>query len=167
MRINPEVMAQVNTRWSDILNAVREGISLRDVCTALAIPRAAVWQYRIENPKAAGELRDAWHIGADALVDDLDRTILTTPDARLARVRAEFIWKRAAASNPDRYADRQRHDHRVVTFALRDVLEAAQARLDARAARTIEHDAGAARAIEPDAGAQSLPVRDAALLAIL
>jgi hypothetical protein len=135
-------LAKVQANWPRILEAVREGISLRATCEALGIPRAAVWEYRQRNSSAASELRAAWEIGADALVDDIDSTILTTRDARLARVRAEFIWKRAASANPDRYADRQKHDHRVVTFALADVIAAAQARLDARSApRVIDSSA--------------------------
>jgi len=138
--MTPQTVARIEAVWQELLGRVQAGEALRDACPALGIDRTDVWRYRRANKTAAVELHAAMEDGADSLVDDLDATIISTADPRVARVRAEFIWRRAAARNPDRYADRQRVDVRAVSLDLSTIINEAQRRLAVREAmRTVQH----------------------------
>lgn len=127
----------IRARWPELIAALRDGAGIKASCERLGFTRTALYDFRAKYPEARAEVERALEAGADSVVDDLDATICNTGDHRLARVRAEFLWRMAAARNPERYADRQRIEHKHVSLDLNAIILEAQRRIELRNARRI------------------------------
>lgn len=139
--IGPEVRAKIASAWQDILDAVAEcKLTLEQAAEQYAgVGIRSVQRYARSTPGARAELDDALTDGAELMVARIPSLILDTPDARRARVLAEFAWKIAASRDPKRFGDRSRVTMDIRTLDLTDIVTAASKRLaDSRAQRVID-----------------------------
>lgn len=134
MAISDSTRAAVAAAWQDILDAVAQ-------CTltleAAALVHAglgvrSVQRYARETPGARAELDAALLDGAELMVARIPEIILRTPDARRARVLAEYTYKIAASRDPQRFGERSRVDLNVRTVDLTSIIKDANARLIAQ-----------------------------------
>ena len=139
--VGAEVRAKISAVWPEILDAVAEcKLTLEQAAEQIAgVGIRSVQRYARATPGARAELDDALLDGAELLVARLPSLILDTPDARRARVLAEFAWKIAASRDPKRFGDRSRVTMEVRTLDLTHIVNAAAARLAAvHAGRVID-----------------------------
>lgn len=139
--IGEDVRRKVEAAWPDILDAVAEcKLTLEQAAEKYAgVGIRSVQRYARQTKGARAELDDALTDGAELMVSRIPSLILETPDARRARVLAEFAWKIAASRDPARFGDRSRVTMEVRTLDLTHIVNAAAARLAAaQAGRLIE-----------------------------
>lgn len=150
MAISEETRARIAAVWEQILDAVATcEMTVEQAAGKLAgVGVRSVQRYARETKGARAELDAALLDGAELMVARIPSVILETPDARRARVLAEYLWKIAASRDPARYGQQSRVDLNVRTVDLTQIVRDAQARLEAARARpAIE---GEARVV-PDA----------------
>ena len=131
--VGDETRERIKKAWPHILDAVATGsATLEQACQDLAgLGVRSVQRYARATPGARDELDEALADGADILVERLPSLIMTTPDARRARVLADIILKIATARDPKRYGARAQMDINVKSVDLTQIISNAQARLDA------------------------------------
>ena len=139
--VGPDIRAKIAPAWPAILDAVAEcKLTLEQAAERIAgVGIRSVQRYARSTPGARQELDAALLDGAELMVARIPSLILDTPDARRARVLAEFAWKIAASRDPKRFGDRSRVTMDIRTLDLTDIVTAASKRLvESRAQRVIE-----------------------------
>jgi hypothetical protein len=158
MAISQDTRARVAAVWEQILDAVATcEQTLEQAAAHLAgVGIRSVQRYARETPGARRELDDALLDGAELSVARIPQLIMDTPDARRARILAEFAWKIAASRDPGRFGERSRVQLDVRTVDLTAIIRDANARLAAYdKGRVIEHET--LDAITPSPDARALP----------
>jgi len=161
--IGAEVRAKIERAWSDILDSVATcERTLEKAAIELAgVGVRSVQRYARETPGARAELDAALLDGAELSIARIPELVLQTPDARRARVLAEYLWKIAASRDPARFSERSRVDLNVRTVDLTAIIRDANARLEqARRPREIEH-------VKEAAVQEMLPLLPAALAVLV
>lgn len=159
--------AQIAPHWEAILEAVasnqktvyKAGIDIAGASIS------SIQRYARCVPGAREQLDAALADGCELMMASLDEMIQSEPDARRARVRADFQLKLAQSRDPKRWADRMRHDITVKTLDLTRIIADANARLtSSRAPALIDH---ATQAVIPSPIATELDEATRAALAAL
>ena len=134
-RIGIETVEKCAAAWSDVLPRLRDGELVSKVAEEYGLTRAHLWAYRNADPGLRAEWAEAMLDSADALAEIALETARNTDiDSRRARVMCDMLMLVAAKRNPERYADRSRHDINVRTIDYTQVLQRAERRLAAQAA---------------------------------
>ena len=145
--LTEKMRAQIAPHWDAILEAVasnqktvyQAGIDIAGASIS------SIQRYARQVPGAREQLDAALADGCELMMAQIDEMIKTEPDARRARVRADFQLKLAQSRDPKRWGERMRHDVTVKTLDLTRIISEANARLaGARAPLTIDHATGAA-----------------------
>jgi hypothetical protein len=154
--VSPETRAAIERVWPEILDAVATcELTLEGAALKLAkVGVRSVQRYARETPGARKELDDALLDGAELSVARIPQMVMEMPDARRARVLAEYLWKIAASRDPQRFGQSARMQLDVRTVDLTRIIQDANARLAAsRPPALIEHATGE---LVPEAGAGTL-----------
>lgn len=132
--ISVETRERIAAVWPIILDAVAEcTLTLEAAANEIAgVGIRSVQRYARETKGARAELDEALADGAELMVSRIPSLIITTPDARRARVLAEFAWKIAASRDPARFGDRSRIQLDVKHVDLSSIIRDANARLAAQ-----------------------------------
>lgn len=132
-QVSAETRAMIEAVWPEIVDAVATcELTLEKAAIQLAgVGVRSVQRYALQTKGARAELDQALKDGADVMVDRIPELIMTTPDARRARVLAEYYYKIAASRCPERYGQRSAIDLTMRSIDVTQTLIAAQARLEA------------------------------------
>ena len=129
-RIGAEQAAKVAAVWPDVLSRLRVGELVSVVAESYDLSRGDLWAYRNADPNLRGAWADAMLDSADALCEiALETASNTDIDAKRAQVMCNMLMLVAEKRNPERYAQRSRHDINVKTLDLTPILQRAEARL--------------------------------------
>ena len=129
-RISAETAAKCAAAWPEALARIRDGELVAKVAEAYGLTRSMLWAYRAGSPELRAEWAEAMHDSADALFEDAIETA-RSPDVepRRAQVICNMLTLAAEKRDPERYAQRSRHDVNVKSLDLTPILERAEARL--------------------------------------
>jgi hypothetical protein len=116
--------------WQDMVDEIAAGALCREVLADHGFSKTSVRRFRLADPRRVQEWREAI---ADSAVELNDEHLATARDTDMdpSRMRAKLNaleWQ-MAKRDPDRYADRSRHDINVKTLDLTPILQRAEARL--------------------------------------
>jgi hypothetical protein len=135
--LTDEHEARIEAAWQDMLDEIAAGALCRDVLAERGLSKTSVRRYRMADAQRVADWREAIADSAVELNDEHLATLRNT-DMDPSRMRAKLNgleWQ-MAKRDPDRYADRSRHDINVKTLDLGPILARAEARLAAQ--RVIE-----------------------------
>jgi hypothetical protein len=136
-RISTTTAEKCAAAWPEILPRLRDGELVTKVAAAYELTRSELWAYRNASPELRAEWADAMVDSSDALCETALETASNTDiDPKRARVLCDLLMLVAEKRNPERYAQRSRHDINVKTLDLGPILARAEARLAAQ--RVIE-----------------------------
>lgn len=131
--LTDEHEARIAAAWPEMLDEIAAGALCREVLTDRGLSKTSVRRYRLADPARVAEWREAI---ADSAADLNDEHLATARNTDMdpSRMRAKLNaleWQ-MAKRDPDRYADRSRHDINVKTLDLGPILARAEARLAAQ-----------------------------------
>jgi hypothetical protein len=135
--LTDEHEARIADAWPAILAHVEAGGQIQEALAEHAISKTSLRRWRIAAPERTRELQEAVRDSADVLRDEHLETLRNSDiDPALMRARLSGLEWQMKQRDPDRYADRSRHDINVKTLDLGPILARAEARLAAQ--RVIE-----------------------------
>ena len=133
--LSVELESEIATAWPDILAHIAAGGLAKDALAERALCKTSVRTFRLADPQRLQEWRDAFADSAAALEDEhLETARNTELDPSRMRNKLNALEWQMAKRDPDRYADRSRHDINVRTIDYTQVLQRAERRLAAQAA---------------------------------
>lgn len=131
-RIGPETRERIRTVWPDILTALADGQEVRRALAANLVTRGQIRAWLATEPEVRKEWDDAREASADAFMDEALATANSpTDDAAHARTKIDTLKWAARIRNPRLYSDKATLDVNVRTVDLTQIINAAQARLEA------------------------------------
>lgn len=129
-RISPETHARIAAVWPDLLDAISDGRTVRDVLNEHGLSNAAVRAFRVSSPEADRAWQVARENSADAYMARLLDTVNdATLDHRYARNVIDALKWVICKYNPRLYGDRMDHNVTVKTIDLTRIIQDANARL--------------------------------------
>ena len=129
-RIGAETAAKCAAAWPDVLARLNDGETVKAICASLELTPNMLWAFRAAEPDRRQAWEDAMRDSAMALVDEaMDTARNDDIDPNRARVRCNVLQWAAEKRDPERYAQRSRHDVNVKSLDLTPILERAEARL--------------------------------------
>jgi len=136
-RISAETAARIAPVWSEICERIAAGELVQTVAVDYGLSRAMLWAFRAGDDARMKEWAGAMVGSADAYFDEAIETARNPEvDPKRARVLCNVLMLAAEKRDPDRYAQRSRHDLNIKTLDLGPILARAEARL--AASRVIE-----------------------------
>lgn len=129
-------VARIRDNWPAILERVANGERLGAIAEWLGdVSRWNIQRYIRITLNAQAEYDAALEDSAEVLIEDMCATISSEDkalDSRARRVKADYLYKLAAARAPNRYSERRQIDMRVQALDMSDALREAQRRLQQR-----------------------------------